>query len=205
MARAPGQKARRSPREKKRAIGVPMRMCVVSREEKPASELMRVVVGPASEAVIDVNGKLPGRGAWVTPTRASFETLVARPQPLRHALEASDLRVDNLLAQARALTQRAMLDMLSLSARCGGLVSGADAIERLGPGKAVAMLVASDASPKAVEAATSALQTEVFALDLDKEALGHRIGKGPRAVVALMPCAPGRRLLMELRRTLDLR
>lgn len=205
MARAPGQKARRSPREKKRAAGVPIRTCVVTREEKPASELLRVVAGPENEAAIDANGKLPGRGAWVTPTRASFEAIVAKPQALRHALEAPDLRVDSLLAQARALSQRGVLDMLSLSARCGGLVSGADALERLGPGKALAMIVASDASPKAVEAAAAALGAEVFPLELDKEALGHRIGKGPRAVVALMPCAPGRRLLVELRRTLALR
>jgi len=182
-----------------------MRTCVVSREERPASDLLRIVAGPGNEAIVDGRGKLPGRGAWVTPTRASFESIVAKPGALRHALEAPDLRVDSLLAQARSLSQRAVHDMLSLSARCGGLVSGADALERLGAGKALAMIVAADASPKAVEAARAALEAEIFPVDLDKEALGHQIGKGPRAVVAVMPCAPARRLLAELRRALALR
>ncbi|MBM4393019.1 MAG: DUF448 domain-containing protein [Deltaproteobacteria bacterium] len=205
MARARGHGTRRSPREKKRAASLPMRTCVVSREERPASELLRIVAGPGDEAIVDGRGKLPGRGAWVTPTRASFEAIVAKPGALRHALEAPALRVGSLLAQARVLSERAVLDMLSLSARCGGLVSGADALERLGPGKALALLVATDASPKAVEAARVGIEAEIFVVDLDKEALGHRIGKGPRAVVALMPCAPARRLLAELRRALALR
>ncbi|MBR4867147.1 MAG: YlxR family protein [Clostridia bacterium] len=49
---------------------VPMRMCVSCREMKPKKELMRVVVptvdGESSgEAVLDLKGKMPGRGAYL--------------------------------------------------------------------------------------------------------------------------------------------
>ncbi len=46
------------------------RTCALTRELKPVAEMIRFVVGPAGDAVPDVKRKLPGRGIWVTATRA---------------------------------------------------------------------------------------------------------------------------------------
>lgn len=183
----------------------PLRTCVVSREALPASALVRVVAGPDGEAAVDWRGKLPGRGAWLKCDRETFEAAVARPALLRRALDAPSLRVDDLLGAARASALRATLDLLSLSSRAGGLASGAEVIEKLGAGRALAMIVASDAAARAVDAATRSLQCDTFYLDIDKESLGRRVGKGARAVVAVLPSAPGRALLAELRRGRALR
>ena len=40
--------------------------------------MIRFVVGPAGEAVPDIKRKLPGRGIWVTATRAAIEEAVKR-------------------------------------------------------------------------------------------------------------------------------
>lgn len=45
---------------------VPMRMCVVTRELKPKSELVRIVKTTAGEIKLDYSGKIAGRGAYIT-------------------------------------------------------------------------------------------------------------------------------------------
>lgn len=44
---------------------IPMRSCVVSREKLPKKDLVRVVRTPEGSVVIDLKGKLNGRGAYL--------------------------------------------------------------------------------------------------------------------------------------------
>ena len=44
---------------------IPMRMCSVTRERFPKSELIRVVRTPEGEIIIDEVGKANGRGAYL--------------------------------------------------------------------------------------------------------------------------------------------
>ena len=46
---------------------IPMRQCVGCREMKAKKELVRVVRSPEGEISLDVRGKAPGRGAYVSP------------------------------------------------------------------------------------------------------------------------------------------
>jgi len=46
-----------------------VRMCAVSREVRPISELIRFVVAPSGEVIVDLKRKLPGRGLWVSASR----------------------------------------------------------------------------------------------------------------------------------------
>lgn len=44
---------------------IPMRMCVVTKEKYPKSELIRVVRTPENEIKVDKTGKLNGKGAYL--------------------------------------------------------------------------------------------------------------------------------------------
>lgn len=44
---------------------VPLRLCVGCREMKPKKELIRVVKTPENEIVLDMTGKINGRGAYL--------------------------------------------------------------------------------------------------------------------------------------------
>lgn len=44
----------------------PMRTCVVTQEVKPKKELIRVCATKNGEVSVDLNGKAPGRGAYLT-------------------------------------------------------------------------------------------------------------------------------------------
>src|SRR6184192_3882968 len=57
-----------------------MRMCAVSREVRPVDELIRFVLSPQGDVVPDLKRKLPGRGLWVTASRARVAEAVRRNQ-----------------------------------------------------------------------------------------------------------------------------
>lgn len=44
---------------------IPMRTCVVTREKFPKQELIRIVRTPQQEVIIDITGKVNGKGAYL--------------------------------------------------------------------------------------------------------------------------------------------
>lgn len=49
---------------------VPMRTCVVTRESRPKKELVRVVRNKEGIVSVDLTGKAPGRGAYLSLDKA---------------------------------------------------------------------------------------------------------------------------------------
>ena len=54
------------------------RHCALTRTLKPVDDMVRFVVGPGGHAVPDIKRKLPGRGIWITATRAAIDEAVKR-------------------------------------------------------------------------------------------------------------------------------
>lgn len=44
---------------------IPLRTCVITKEQLPKRELLRIVRTPEHDIVIDENGKVNGRGAYI--------------------------------------------------------------------------------------------------------------------------------------------
>ena len=44
---------------------IPLRTCVITKEQLPKQELLRVVRTPEGEVKVDETGKLNGRGAYI--------------------------------------------------------------------------------------------------------------------------------------------
>lgn len=55
---------------------IPQRMCTGCMEMKPKKELIRVVRNKDNEISIDLNGKKPGRGAYICRDNACLEKAV---------------------------------------------------------------------------------------------------------------------------------
>lgn len=55
---------------------LPMRMCVGCREMKPKRELVRICCSKEGDVAVDRTGKLPGRGAYVCPSRECLQRAV---------------------------------------------------------------------------------------------------------------------------------
>lgn len=66
---------------------IPMRMCVACREMRAKKDLMRIVRTAEGELVLDLTGKLSGRGAYLCRDAACLNKAI-KIRALERALEA---------------------------------------------------------------------------------------------------------------------
>jgi len=66
---------------------VPLRKCLATNSVYPKGELFRVVKTPEGEVVLDITGKLNGRGAYIHQDKEAIE-LAKKSKCLQRALEA---------------------------------------------------------------------------------------------------------------------
>lgn len=99
------------------------RMCAVTRESHPISELIRFVVGPDGAAVPDVKNKLPGRGLWITGTRKALGEAIKRKVFTRGFKREVRLPTD-LAEETERLLERAVLDALAMAGKAGAVAAG---------------------------------------------------------------------------------
>ena len=134
------------------------RHCALTRELKPASEMIRFVVGPAGEVVPDIKRKLPGRGIWITGTRGALDEAVSRNIFARGFKR--DVQVgSDLTAATERLIERAALDTLAIAAKAGLVVTGFAKVEAaIEQGEVAALIHASDAADDGMRKLDAALR-----------------------------------------------
>lgn len=124
----------------------PLRTCIVTREARPVTELIRFVASPDGGAAPDLRRRLPGRGVWVTAERRRVEAAV-KTHRLERALELAAPVSADLGARIEALYVEAAVASLSLARKAGEVVSGfvkvTGALEK---GTAIALIHADDAA-----------------------------------------------------------
>ena len=121
-----------------------LRMCAVSREQKPVDELIRFVVSPQGEVIADLKRKLPGRGLWISASHRAVAEAVRRHQFAKGFKR--DVRVAPTLASdTETLLCRSAVEALAIAAKAGQVVSGFAKVEGLlEQGRAQALIHASD-------------------------------------------------------------
>jgi len=100
------------------------RTCLGCRRTRPRAELIRIARGPDETACFDVEGRLPGRGAWVCPAPACVDAI--SPGALGHVLRAA-VRIpagpERRALLAEALGRRAG-NLLTMARRMRGVTLG---------------------------------------------------------------------------------
>lgn len=105
----------------------PNRRCIVTGEVRPIAELVRFVVGPDETLVPDVEGRLPGRGIWLSARRDVVNTAVAKRIFAKAARRAVVVPPD-LADRVEGLLARRCADLLGLARRGGQAVAGFDQV-----------------------------------------------------------------------------
>jgi len=127
-----------------RAKSAPERMCAVTRQVAPVSGLIRFVVAPTGEVIADLKRKLPGRGLWVTCSRATVTEAVRRgsfPKGFKRAVQVSPA----LPADIERLLVVGLVEALAIAAKAGQVAAGFTKVEAaLAAGQTVALLHAVD-------------------------------------------------------------
>ena len=135
----------------------PERFCAATRTVKPTADMIRFVVGPDG-VVPDLKQKLPGRGIWITASRATLADAIGRKVFARGFKR--DVRVGNdLLELTDRLLARAALDALSMAAKAGLIAAGYGKTEAaLERDQIAGLLQARDAGADGISKLKSALR-----------------------------------------------
>ena len=120
------------------------RMCAVTRQVHPTDELIRFVLGPDDRIVPDLKRRLPGRGVWISASRAVLSKAIKSgvfSKGFRKPLgEAGTLLADT----ERALVQ-SVVDALAIVGKAGQVVAGFAKVEAsLRSGQVRALIHATD-------------------------------------------------------------
>ncbi len=99
------------------------RKCIVSGNIMNPHDMLRFVLDPDGQVLADIYGKLPARGAWITPSRVAVEKAIKT-----NAFERSfktGVKVDHsLLDQIEAGLANKLLGLVGMAKRAGQLEIG---------------------------------------------------------------------------------
>jgi hypothetical protein len=139
------------------------RLCIATRTVKPVSDMVRFVVGPDGSVVPDIKRRLPGRGVWVTATRAAIATAIAR-RAFGRSFRREVKVAPNLIETTERLIEGAALDALGIAYKAGQVVLGFGKVAAALEHKPVVALVhAADASPDGVRKLNAAAKRRLGA------------------------------------------
>lgn len=124
----------------------PLRRCIASARVRPVEEMVRFAVAPDGTLVPDIEGRLPGRGIWLSAERDMVDKAVAKGLFARAARRGVSAAPD-LAARVETLLARRCIELIGLTRRAGQAVAGFAKVEAaLRGGKAALLLAASDAA-----------------------------------------------------------
>jgi len=128
----------------------PLRLCAVSRVQKPPEQLIRFVAGPDLAVVPDLARRLPGRGVWVEATRQAVQEAVRR-KVFARSLKKNVSVPSDLADLVERLLQKRLAEAVSIANKAGLLVAGFTKVEALiEAGRAVTLIHAIDAADEGV-------------------------------------------------------
>lgn len=155
----------------------PLRRCIVTGAVGPKERMIRFVVGPDGQLVPDLEGRLPGRGMWLSARRDVVNTAVAKASFAKAARRKLEVPAD-LADRLEALLRRRCLDLLGLARRAGQAVSGYDKVRaELKSGRGAVLLAASDGAEDGVSKIGALAPTLPVVRGLSASELGAAFGR----------------------------
>ena len=139
-----------SDRAEQRGEEGPERLCAVTRRTSDPALLLRFVAAPDGKVVPDLAGKLPGRGVWLTATRATVLQGIRQKVFARH-LKREVTADDKLADLVGDLMLKRVLETLALSNKAGLAICGFAKVDRaLDKGRLLALVHACDGAEDGV-------------------------------------------------------
>ncbi len=164
----------------------PGRTCLGCRRRRPRAELIRIVRSPDGAGCFDLEGNLPGRGAWVCPSPACLAAVAS--EALSHVLRAP-VRWSPPAERRQELSEgfeRRLANLLTMARRMRGVTIGPTGVRSaLAAGRAGLVLIAGDIAPDAAAAWVERSGAVPARASLEAAALGALFGRGSVEVLAV--------------------
>jgi len=186
------------------------RRCIATGAILPEDKLVRFVVGPDGAIVPDLDAKLPGRGLWLSATRAAIAKAVAK-NDFAKAAKAKVSVPDDLPAHVERLLVARLQSDLGLARRAGHLALGFDNVLRAMDGKVAPAVLfeAADAAADGRRKLDSAQKVRDLRLDtitaLTRAELSLALGRENVVHAAVRPGTLAERLKLNSSRLAGLR
>jgi len=183
-----------------RAVEAPQRRCLVTREVKGQDEMIRFVLDPSGQVVPDLDGRLPGRGMWLSADRNVLNKAAAG-NLFAGAARAPARAEADLAGQVERLLVSRALGCLGLARRAGQVTMGFEQVRACLRASAAGVLIAASDS-----AADGRGKLRRLAGDLpvvtafSKAELGAALGREGLVHVAVAPGRLAQRLLCYVHR-----
>jgi predicted RNA-binding protein YlxR (DUF448 family)/ribosomal protein L30E len=180
----------------------PARTCIGCRQGRAKAQLIRVVPDPTGRLIVDPQGKLPGRGAYICPQRACAAQALKGTR-LREAFrqEVTACAVEELVRiMANTLAERAMA-CLHIARKAGRVVSGYTQVMRALVHEPVALLlVAEDTAPeRRREYERQCARRQIpYRSFLTKARLGELVGRDESSAMGIEDARLSERLTLYL-------
>ena len=183
----------------------PQRTCLGCRKALARKDLLRFVLAPQGELLVDYKGRLPGRGAYTCVDPGCIAEAIRRRQFSRtFKRELLPVADDYISRELSRQIQERISGLIGMARKSHQLLSGSSLIlDRLSSGAPLAFIViASDVSDgigeKVVGRATN--RSVRYYRMFEKEFLGRLLGTGQRSVLALLPGSLAKAIRVELER-----
>jgi predicted RNA-binding protein YlxR (DUF448 family) len=176
------------------------RRCLVTREVKDRDRMIRFVLDPAGQVVPDVDGRLPGRGMWLSADRNVLNRALAANSFARAARKRVQVRADLVEQVERLLVSRA-LDCLGLARRAGQVAMGFEQVRAcLRSGSAAVLIAAADSAADGRRKLRQLAPGVPLITAFSKAELGAALGREGIVHVALAQGGLARRLIASVGR-----
>ena len=171
---------------------VPLRSCSVCRVKAAKSELIRIVKSPDGQAVIDIAGKLDGRGAYICPDSDCIEKgrksgSLARVLGVKNINPEFWAGLEDYAKNHAVNNDLKLRSVLGLARKAGALLIGVDNIK--GSHRKVLVITATDCSDSVSHFAESYTRiTNLISISELSEAAGSR---NKNVQIAALPLSSG--------------
>jgi hypothetical protein len=188
----------------RRSEKISERRCIVTRESAPRAGLVRFVLGPDGAVVPDLAESLPGRGVWVSASRAAVETARAK-NIFAHALRAPAKPPADLADRIERMLAGRCIALVGFARRAEQVFVGRDQVKAaIGQGAVALLLAASDSEGRDAADLAARFGGERFAV-LTAEELGAALKREAIVHIGVKPGRLAETLARELRRLQGLR
>lgn len=125
----------------------PRRRCIVTGQTLDKAELVRFIVAPGGTLVPDIEGKLPGRGLWVSASRKAIDEAV-RKGTFARAAKTKIVTPEEISTLIAGLLAKRCLNLLGLGRKSGKVITGFEKVRAaLKAGRVRLLIEAADGAP----------------------------------------------------------